>query len=111
MKEVPPGRGLSIALSESADPCDSPKRGELGRIIYGSGGLRSRYPSIIEIKDRSHNFKRILTPTVVFVRSIIKLMPCPAAAWSRLIAYATYTLRNACVSKNAIAPANHRVRP
>ena len=26
------------------DPCDSPKRGELGRIIYGSGGLRSRYP-------------------------------------------------------------------
>ena len=26
------------------DLCDSPKRGELGRIISGSGGLRSRYP-------------------------------------------------------------------
>ena len=26
------------------DPCDSPKRGELGCIICGSGGLRSRYP-------------------------------------------------------------------
>jgi len=31
-------------------PYDSPKRGELGRIIYGSGGLRTRYPLILNKK-------------------------------------------------------------
>ena len=37
-----PRARLAIAL-RLAEPCDSPKRGELGRIIYGSGDLRSRY--------------------------------------------------------------------
>ena len=34
---------LSIAL-RLADPCEYPKCGYLGYIIFGSGGLRSRYP-------------------------------------------------------------------
>ena len=39
-----------------ADPYDSPKRGELGRIIYGSGGLRTRYPLISNTKlDSPYN--------------------------------------------------------
>ena len=37
-----PRARLAIAL-RLAESCDSPKRGELGRIIYGSGDLRSRY--------------------------------------------------------------------
>ena len=38
-----PGGGQCIA-PRLAEVCDSPKRGELGRAIFGSGGLRSRYP-------------------------------------------------------------------
>ena len=38
-----PGGGQCIA-PRLAEVCDSPKRGELGRAIFDSGGLRSRYP-------------------------------------------------------------------
>jgi len=38
-----PGGGQCSA-PRLAEVCDSPKRGELGRAIFGSGGLRSRYP-------------------------------------------------------------------
>ena len=46
-----PRARLAIAL-RLAEPCDSPKRGELGRIIYGSGDLRSRYLLQNECKER-----------------------------------------------------------
>ena len=39
----PQGEVPSLHL-DGIDPCDSPKRGELGCIISGSGGLRTRYP-------------------------------------------------------------------
>ena len=39
------GGGHSIALW-LAEASDSPIRGELGRVIFGSGGLRSRGPPI-----------------------------------------------------------------
>ena len=38
-----PGGGQCSA-PRLAEVCDSPKRGELGRVIFGSRGLRSRYP-------------------------------------------------------------------
>ena len=38
-----PGGGQSSA-PRLAEVCDSPKRGELGRAIFGSGELRLRYP-------------------------------------------------------------------
>ena len=43
---VPPGGGSGIALSR-VEACDLPKRGRLGRAIFGSGGLRSRIPLTI----------------------------------------------------------------
>ena len=46
-----PRARLAIAL-RLAEPCDSPKRGELGRIIYGSGDLRSRYLLQNECKEK-----------------------------------------------------------
>ena len=45
-----PGGGQCIA-PRLAEVCDSPKRGELGRVIFGSGGLRSRYPLTIKVDD------------------------------------------------------------
>ena len=45
-----PGGGQCIA-PRLAEACDSPKRGELGRAIFDSGGLRSRYPLTIEGND------------------------------------------------------------
>ena len=44
-----PGGGQCIA-PRLAEVCDSPKRGELGCAIFGSGGLRSRYPLAEEVK-------------------------------------------------------------
>ena len=46
LKVVPSLRGLLIAL-RGADQCDHPKCGWLGRVIFVSGGLRSRYPLYI----------------------------------------------------------------
>ena len=43
-----PGGGYSLAL-RMVEACDSPKRGELRCVIFGSGGLRSRRPSTIYI--------------------------------------------------------------
>ena len=42
-KAVPSGGDLCIALGQ-VEACDFPKRGKLGCIIFGSGGLRSRIP-------------------------------------------------------------------
>ena len=42
-KAVPSGGDLCIALCQ-VEACDFPKRGKLGCIIFGSGGLRSRIP-------------------------------------------------------------------
>ena len=50
MKAGSPGGGQCIA-PRLAEVCDSPKRGELGRVIFDSGGLRSRYPPTIEGND------------------------------------------------------------
>ena len=44
LKEVFPWRGLFIALIEWVDLSDLSKCERLGRVIYVSGGLRSRYP-------------------------------------------------------------------
>ena len=49
---VPPGGGSGIALSR-VEACDLPKRGRLGRAIFGSGGLRSRIPRTILIENQS----------------------------------------------------------
>lgn len=43
MKGVPPGRGSPLH-SGGADPCEYPKCGYLGYTIFGSRGLRSRFP-------------------------------------------------------------------
>ena len=55
-----PGGGQCSA-PRLAEVCDSPKRGELGRAIFGSGGLRSRYPLAVKVNDeRMHCWSSIL---------------------------------------------------
>ena len=55
-----PGGGQCIA-PRLAEVCDSPKRGELGRVIFDSGGLRSRYPPTNDgnniVVDNTNNSK------------------------------------------------------
>ena len=47
MKAVPPGRGLPIAL-RWADPCDRPKCGRLGCVIFTQGDCVRAIPSFIK---------------------------------------------------------------
>ena len=44
-----PGGGQCSA-HRLAEVCDSPKRGEVGRVIFDGGGLRSRKPPTIQRK-------------------------------------------------------------
>ena len=50
-KAVPSGGDLCVALCQ-VEACDFPKRGKLGCIIFGSGGLRSRIPLHSEYKTQ-----------------------------------------------------------
>ena len=45
-----PGGGYSIAL-RMVEACDSPSRGELGCVIFGSEELRSRRPSTNKMRN------------------------------------------------------------
>ena len=54
-----PGGGQCSA-HRLAEVCDSPKRGELGCVIFGSRGLRSRYPLTNERKMNSELVEAIL---------------------------------------------------
>ena len=51
IQAVPSGGDRGIAL-RSVEACDLPKRGRLGCIIFGRGGLRSRIPRTCEIKGQ-----------------------------------------------------------
>ena len=42
------GQGIALRLIEASD---SPKRGELGRVIFGSGGPRSRRPPTFQMNS------------------------------------------------------------
>ena len=63
-KAVPSGGDLCIALRQ-VEACDFPKRGKLGCIIFGSGGLRSRVPlhkKKKKIKQEKHDYhKQVLS--------------------------------------------------
>ena len=72
-----PGGGQCIA-PRLAEVCDSPKRGELGRVIFDSGGLRSRYPPTIEGNDEwMHCAKWYRAPFVHLVGCISFLFSNP----------------------------------
>ena len=63
-----PRARLAIAL-RLAESCDSLKRRELGRIIYGSGDLRSRYPlQHPNVKTNSFiDTKFLIVPCIFFI--------------------------------------------
>ena len=52
-KAVPPGRGLPIAL-RWADPCDRPKCGRLGCVIFTQGDCVRAIPYITNSKTDCH---------------------------------------------------------
>lgn len=48
---VPSGGDCGLAL-RPVEACDFPKRGKLGCVIFGRGGLRSRIPRILLKKKK-----------------------------------------------------------
>ena len=71
-----PRARLAIAL-RLAESCDSLKRRELGRIIYGSGDLRSRYPlQHPNVKTNSFiDTKFLIVPCIFFIWYIGPIPP------------------------------------
>ena len=57
-----------------ADPCDHPKCGWLGCVIFVSGGLRSRYPLIINNQRRKKERKNHHVVFILFIFCINSFM-------------------------------------
>ena len=69
-KAVPSGGDLCIALRQ-VEACDFPKRGKLGCIIFGSGGLRSRVPLHIKETQFFYGGRTRILMHVTIARSMI----------------------------------------